>query len=148
MKPTLVGHALVGLTSHPLTGTMRKKSPQKIFSDLVEKASDLDDAELVEYFEQLKIDGTTLVVYADEDEPEFHHEATSFTEVVQYRKLEIDGVLVLAWDSTYWGHFCGAGSGWWVERSDSSVDVENLLQVLDLLPDTPYLPEPLITDSD
>lgn len=129
---------------------MRKKSPQKIFSDLVQKASELDDFELVEYFEQLKIDGTTLVVYTDEDEPEFHHEATPFTEVVQYRKLEIDGVLVLAWDSTYWGHFCGAGSGWWVERSDSSVDVdvENLLQVLDLLPDASDVPAPPTTDSD
>lgn len=85
-----------------------------------------------------------MVVQSYEDEPEFHEDASPYTEVIQHNKLEINGVLVHEWDSTYWGHFGGSGSGWWIERSDSSIDfdVENLLEMLDLLPQTPDVPTP------
>ena len=50
---------------------MSKKSPHDILADLLEKASELDDDELVEHFEQLQNSGTTVVVQTEEEEPEF-----------------------------------------------------------------------------
>jgi hypothetical protein len=128
---------------------MSKKSPHDILADLLEKASELDDDELVEHFEQLQNSGTTVVVQTEEEEPEFYEGASPYTEVVQYCKLEIDGEIVQEWDSTYWGHPGGSGSEWWIERGDSSIDfdVENLLQILDLMPATPDVPKPEISDG-
>ena len=122
---------------------MRTLNPSVIFKELCELA----DSERVQ---QLQAQGIELKVETNLDEPEFITDPNSYTEVVQYCELWIGDAKVYEWQETYWGFFGGMGAGWWIEQGDTSIDfdVQALLELLDLLPETPEVPKPDLEGDD
>ena len=97
-----------------------------------------------------RLDSWSRSVKTPQEEPEFITDPNSYTEVIQYCELWIGDAMVYEWQETYWGSYGGMGAGWWIEQGDTSIefDVQNLLQLLDLLPEAPVVPTPDVSDSE
>jgi hypothetical protein len=120
-----------------------------IFSELRELADDALDDRLLEKTQELKDQGSELRVETSLEEPEFITDPSPYTEVIRYCEIWIGQSQVYDWQETYWGSFGGNGAGWWVEQSDTSIDgdVQTLLELLELLPETPDVPRPDSTEE-
>lgn len=120
-----------------------------IFSELRELADDELDDRLPEKIQELKDQGCELRVETSLEEPEFITEPSPYTEVIRYCEIWLGQSQVYDWQETYWGSFGGMGTDWWVEQGDSSLDgdVKILLELLDLLPETPDVPPPESTEE-
>ena len=120
-----------------------------LFAELRELADgDLDDC-LPEKIQELKDRGTVLRVETSLEEPEFVTDPSPYTEVIRYCEIWIGRSQAYDWQETYWGSFGGMGTDWWVEQGDTSIDgdVKTLLELLDLLPETPDVPRPDSTEE-
>ena len=122
----------------------------KIFTELRRLADeDLDDC-LPEKIKALKSHSIEIRVETSIEEPEFIEDPSPYTEVIQSCTFWINLVKVYEWEETYWGSFGGMGAGWWVEQGHTSIDfdVETLLELLEMLPDAPEVPQPETSDDD
>jgi len=129
---------------------MTATNPSEILKELLQLAEgDLDD-HLPERVQQLKEQGIELKVETSLEEPEFITDPNPYTEVIQYCELWIGDAKVYEWQETYWGSYGGMGAGWWIEQGDTSIDfdVQALLELLDLLPEPPEVPQPESSDDD
>jgi len=128
---------------------MNATNPIEIFSDLCSLASEELDGRLPEKFRELRDQGLELKVKSNLDEPEFISDPSPYTEVIQYCEIWIGEAEVYEWQETYWGSFGGMGAGWRVEQGDTSIDfdVRALLELLDMLPDAPEVPQPGSLDT-
>ena len=115
-----------------------------IFYELRELADDGLDNRLSEKIQELKDQGFELRVETSLEDPEFITEPSPYTEVIRYCEIWLGQSKVYDWQETYWGSFGGMGTDWWVEQGDTSIDgdVKTLLELLDLLPETPDVPRP------
>lgn len=120
-----------------------------IFSELRELADDELDDRLPEKIQELKDQGFELRVETSLEDPEFITEPSPYTEVIRYCEIWLGQSQVYDWQETYWGSFGGMGTDWWVEQGDTSIDgdVKTLLELLDLLPETPDVPPPESTEG-
>ena len=115
-----------------------------IFSELRELADEELDERLPDKVQELKDQGFELRVESSLEDPEFITEPSPYTEVIRYCEIWIGQSQVYDWQETYWGSFGGMGTDWWVEQGDTSIegDVQILLELLDLLPESPDVPQP------
>ncbi len=123
---------------------MNTLNPTAILKVLCQLADGELDDRLSERIQQLQMQGIKLKVETDLEEPEYITDPNPYTEVIQYCELWIGQSKVYEWQETYWGSFGGMGAGWWVEQGDTSIDfdVQSLLEILDILPDAPEVPQP------
>ena len=123
---------------------MNNVNLMEIFLELRKLADeDLDDR-LPEKIRDLKARGIELRVETSLEDPEFIDDPSHYTEVVQYCDVWIGRLKVYDWEETYWGSFGAMGAGWWVELGHTSLDsdVQTLLELLELLPEFPNVPQP------
>jgi hypothetical protein len=115
-----------------------------IFSELLELAADGLADRLSEKIQELKNQGFALNVKTGLEEPEFITDPSPYTEVIRYCEIWIGQSQIYDWQETYWDSFGGTGAGWWVEQGDTSIDgdVQTLLDLLELMPETPDVPRP------
>ena len=120
-----------------------------IFSEIRDLADEELDERLPDKVQELKDQGFELRVETSLEDPEFITEPSPYTEVIRYCEIWIGRSQVYDWQETYWGSFGGMGTDWWVEQGDSSLDgdVKILLELLDLLPETPDVPPPESTEE-
>jgi len=121
-----------------------------IFKELCRLAEGELDDQLPERVQQLQEQEIELKVETSLEEPEFIKDPNPYTEVTQYCELWIGDSKVYEWQETYWGSFGGMGAGWWIEQGDTSIDgkVQTLLELLELLPGAPEVPNPESSDDD
>jgi hypothetical protein len=129
---------------------MTATNPSEILKELLQLAEGELDDQLPERVQQLQEQGIELKVETSLEEPEFVTDPNPYTEVIQYCELWIGDAKVYEWQETYWGSYGGMGAGWWIEQGDSSIDfdVQNLLELLELLPGAPVVPKPDLSDSE
>lgn len=107
-------------------------------------ADEGDEDELKEFISKLIANGLKVEVRSSED-CEFREDSNdSYTEVTQENSLLFNGECVYEWVDTFYGSWGGGGTGWWVEKSDSSLDfdVELILEKLAVDLKTPEVPRP------
>ncbi len=123
---------------------MKIFNANELFNELCQLAVSDQNDELLERVEKLEELGIEFRVEADQDDPEFKNEVSEYTEVNQTCTVWIGEFKVYEWEETFWGSYGGMGSGWWIEQGHSSIDfeVETLLEILELLPETPVVPKP------
>jgi len=115
-----------------------------IFSELRDLADEELEERLTDKVQELKDKGFELRVETSLEDPEFITKPSPYTEVIRYCEIWIGQSQVYDWQETYWGSFGGMGTDWWVEQGDTSIDgdVQILLELLDLLPGSPDVPQP------
>ncbi len=129
---------------------MNAEEANEIFEELKQLAEESDSEKVVGRVKQLQTSGIEINVIAEDDDPEFFNESSPYTEVTQRCRIEINGIEVYDWYVCYMGYYGGGGTGWWIDRNDSSLDfdIESLLDALDLMPERPDVPEPDSDDED
>jgi hypothetical protein len=129
---------------------MTATNPSQIFKELCQLAEGELDDHFPERIQQLQEQGIELKVETSLEEPEFVTDPNPYTDVIQYCELWIGDAKVYEWQETYWGSYGGMGASWWIEQGDTSIDfdVQELLALLELLPEAPEVPKPESLDED
>lgn len=131
---------------------MKTEAIQAIYHQMLEAVVGMDEERALELYADLKKNGHDFSIKTSESVRWTNVNGTKHAIVRQESQLFLSNIPICKWSGEYAGSYGCMATGWWVDRIDTGEDdldpcVSELLEICEIFPEDPMVPEPEIDSS-